>query len=84
MLKSSKIKQTLAKLVALPSISNHLTQLDQSNRAVAERLANWLQDTGFVVEIMSLPGHPDKVNVLASLGQGSGGLVLAGTDEIRK
>lgn len=48
-----------------------------------ELLANWLEDTGFRVEIMSLPGAPRKANLIATLGSGPGGLVLSGhTDTV--
>ncbi len=65
-------------LIALPSISSAQPSIDQSNRAVAEQLATWLQPLGFRCELLPLPRQPDKCNLVATLGQGSGGLVLAG------
>ncbi|MGB1581273.1 MAG: acetylornithine deacetylase, partial [Nevskiales bacterium] len=72
------LQSMIADLVALPSISSRHPQLDMGNRAVAECLANWLSNLGFACEIQTLDLHPDKVNLIASLGQGDGGLVLAG------
>lgn len=65
-------------LIALPSISSAQAALDQSNRAVAEQLANWLEPLGFCCELVPLPRQPDKCNLVATLGRGDGGLVLAG------
>lgn len=71
-------QQMIAGLIALPSISSFDARLDHSNRPVAERLSEWLSGLGFHCELLPLPNHPDKVNLLATLGQGHGGLVLAG------
>lgn len=71
-------QQMIAGLIALPSISSLNPRLDHSNRPVAERLADWLGTLGFECELLPLPNRPDKVNLLASLGRGTGGLVLAG------
>jgi acetylornithine deacetylase len=38
----------------------------------------WLTESGFAVEIIPLPERPGKANLLATLGSGDGGLVLAG------
>lgn len=73
--------ERLAQLVAQPSISSTSKQFDMSNRGVIELLANWLQPRGFQVEIMDLPDN--KANLIATLGSGPGGLVLAGhTDTV--
>ena len=70
-------------LIGTPSISHIDPNLDHGNRAVIELLANWLEDTGFRIEIMSLPGAPRKANLIATLGSGTGGLVLSGhTDTV--
>ena len=70
-------------LVASPSVSSVSPAFDQSNRAVIDRLAEWLADLGFAVEVMPLPQRPDKANLIATLGRGEGGLVLAGhTDTV--
>jgi acetylornithine deacetylase len=73
----------ISDLIAAPSVSSTNPALDQGNMAVIELLANWLEDTGFDIEIMRLPGEPAKANLIATLGSGSGGLVLAGhTDTV--
>ena len=70
-------------LIRTPSVSSVDPQLDQGNRAVIDLLAEWLEDSGFAVEIMPLPGTPAKANLIATLGSGSGGLVLSGhTDTV--
>ena len=70
-------------LIRLPSVSSAHTAFDTSNRAVIDQLAGWLADLGFRIEIQPLPLQPDKANLIAVLGSGSGGLVLAGhTDTV--
>ena len=65
-------------LVSTPSISSADPALNQGNRAVIELLAGWLEDAGFGVELMPLPGEPACANLIATLGHGPGGLVLSG------
>lgn len=73
----------ISELIAIPSISCVNPALDQSNQAVIELLATWCDDLGFDSEILSVPNQPGKFNLLATLGSGSGGLVLAGhTDTV--
>lgn len=75
----SRIRQ----LIATPSVSSVSPQFDQSNRAVIDLLAGWLEEAGFAVQIDPLPQQPDKANLIATLGSGPGGLVLAGhTDTV--
>ena len=70
-------------LIALPSVSCTTPELDQSNLAVVERLAQWCTDLEFATEIMPVPNHPGKFNLIATLAQGPDGLVLAGhTDTV--
>ena len=70
-------------LVSTPSVSSSDTSLDQGNVAVIEQLSSWLADMGFSVEVMPLPGDSSKANLIATLGSGSGGLVLSGhTDTV--
>jgi len=68
----------LAGLIEAPSVSSVSPEFDMSNRVAAERIAAWLDSLGFEVEVQEIPGHPGKVNVIGTLGQGPGGLVLAG------
>ncbi len=74
----------LQQLVASPSVSSHDPLWDMSNRGVIELLAGWLESIGFDCEILEVPGSKGKkCNLIATLGQGPGGLVLAGhTDTV--
>jgi acetylornithine deacetylase len=65
-------------LIATPSVSSVTPDWDQSNQPLLELLAGWLGDAGFRVEILDIPGHPGKSNLVATLGSGPGGLVLSG------
>ncbi|MDB4976394.1 MAG: acetylornithine deacetylase [Myxococcaceae bacterium] len=79
----SKRIERIARLVAQPSVSSSVPELDQSNRAVIDALADMLDCVGFQVEILPLPNAPHKANMIATFGRGSGGLVLAGhTDTV--
>jgi len=70
-------------LISTPSISSANPDYDQSNRPVINLLANWLSDLGYQTEILTLDSQPDKANLIATLGSGPGGLVLAGhTDTV--
>ena len=80
---SLPVLDRIRQLIATPSVSSVSPQFDQSNRPVIELLAGWLEDAGFAVRIEPLPGQPDKANLIAVLGRGPGGLVLAGhTDTV--
>lgn len=69
-------------LVATPSVSSTSPSWDQGNRDVIDLLAQWLSDLGFKIEIQTL-ADPAKANMIATLGTGPGGLVLAGhTDTV--
>jgi acetylornithine deacetylase len=71
------------RLLAAPSVSCTEPALDQGNRAVIDLLAEWTGALGFRVEIQEIPGRPGKANLIAVLGEGPGGLVLAGhTDTV--
>jgi len=77
------VKEMLAQLVALPSISCTSADWDHSNEPVIRLLAEWLQALDFAVEILEVPGMPGKFNLMATLGRGPGGLVLSGhTDTV--
>lgn len=73
----------LAALVRSPSVSCTSAALDRSNLGVIHHLAEWLEDLGFTSRIVTLPDKPGKANLIAKLGSGEGGLVLAGhTDTV--
>ena len=84
-------------LLRLPSISSTNPSIDMSNQPVVDYLAEQLSDRGFQCELMPCgqsangegadiakpDGNGNKVNLLATLGTGPGGLVLAGhTDTV--
>ena len=86
-----KLIQNLQDLIALPSISSDNPKLDTSNRAVIDLLAERLADLGFAIDIQTVTDGSangadsvnSKFNLIATLGSGSGGLVLAGhTDTV--
>jgi acetylornithine deacetylase len=78
-----QITQRLTELVACASVSSTDPSWDQGNRAVVELLAQWLEPMGFALEFMPVNADGSKVNLIATLGSGPGGLVLAGhTDTV--
>ncbi|MFP4603237.1 MAG: acetylornithine deacetylase, partial [Halochromatium sp.] len=72
------LRQMLEALIAAPSVSSVDPALDQSNRPVLDLLAGWLEDAGFRVEILPLPGQPEKANLVATLG----GQAQPGMDQV--
>lgn len=77
------IRDMLEALVATPSISSVSPQWDQSNEPVIALLADWLESLDFRVECSAVPDAPGKYNLIATRGQGPGGLVLSGhTDTV--
>ncbi|OYD24391.1 acetylornithine deacetylase [Oceanimonas baumannii] len=70
-------------IIALPSISSTDSSWDQSNEQVIRLLGDWFSQLGFEVDITELPDLPGKFNLLATKGEGDGGLLLAGhTDTV--
>ncbi len=71
------LRELLAGLIESPSVSAVSPALDMSNRALIERLAGWAESLGFRCELLptAREGH---WNLIATLGSGPGGLVLAG------
>jgi acetylornithine deacetylase len=76
-------------LISRPSISSANPKLDTSNAPVIEYLAECFHDLGFRTEIIESPAtsaltrHNKKLNLIATRGEGAGGLVLAGhTDTV--
>ncbi|MDF2178690.1 acetylornithine deacetylase [Aliiglaciecola sp. CAU 1673] len=65
-------------IIASPSISAFEEHLDMSNRPLIDLLATWLGDFGFDITIQHVPHARNKYNMLAKLGSGEGGLLLAG------
>jgi len=78
-----QIIRQLRALVGTASISSTDPSWDQGNRGVVELLAAWLGDLGFATEIIDVSEDGRKANLIATLGSGPGGLVLAGhTDTV--
>ena len=70
-------------IIAIPSISSTDPAWDQSNQGVIQLLADWFSQLGFQCDITPLPDLPGKFNLVATLGSGDGGLLLAGhTDTV--
>lgn len=80
------MKDSLAQLIAKPSVSSIDARLDQSNLGLVELLAEWLTELDFKVELMPVVGANSgikKFNLIACLGEGKDGLVLSGhTDTV--
>ncbi len=76
--------EMLDTLVSTPSVSCTDADIDRSNAAVIEHLANWLDELSFDVEVIPMPDVPGKANLIARRGgTGPDGLVLAGhTDTV--
>ncbi len=76
-----ELLEMIQQLIATPSVSCVNPAIDQSNLPVIHLLGNWLSELSFNVEI--LPVAEGKANLIATLGSGTGGLVLAGhTDTV--
>ena len=80
--KSPDIRYLIHQLLSTPSVSCTSPEIDQGNRPVINLLANWFDALGFQCEIQAL-AHQNKANLIATLGTGNHGLVLAGhTDTV--
>ena len=81
MAKLPPLRDRVAQLIGIPSISSTQAGLDQSNEGVVAILFDWFQDLGFTCE--TVPVSDGKVNLIATLGHGANGLVLSGhTDTV--
>lgn len=70
-------------LIAIPTISSDDPKWDHSNLPLIQLLAERFASLGFKIEINELETSPGKFNLVASLGEGEGGLLLAGhTDTV--
>lgn len=73
----------LQELIASPSVSSVSPEWDHSNEGVIDSLASWYESAGFRVEKQVLPESRGKYNLVATIGSGPDGLVLAGhTDTV--
>ncbi len=73
-----QFSHALSQLIACPSISSMDESWDQGNAQVINLLATWFEILGFDVQIQAVPETRNKFNMLAKLGSGEGGLLLAG------
>ena len=81
--KITDLKWLINQLLSTPSISCTAKSIDQGNRQVIDLLANWFESIGFHCEIQTLEHDKNKANLIATLGSGNNGLVLAGhTDTV--
>ena len=69
-------REMIARLIATPSVSCVHADMDMSNRAVIELVADWAESVGFDCEIQTIDDK--KFNLVARAGRGSDGLVLSG------
>ena len=73
----------LEKIISLPSVSSTNLELDMGNKRVIDFLAESFESLGFSCEIITSNTNIRKCNLIATLGSGPGGLVLAGhTDTV--
>ncbi|TQQ09075.1 acetylornithine deacetylase [Vibrio cholerae] len=63
-------------LISTSSISSTDARWDEGNEQVIAKLADWLSALGFSIQIEQVA--PNKQNLIAKLGSGEGGLLLAG------
>ena len=85
MRKTPEFEACLAELIAIPSVSSVDPEHNQSNRAMIDTLADYLEALGFDIEIMPVSEEPEKCNLIARLrpDDADGGLVLSGhTDTV--
>ena len=74
-------REMIGELIATPSVSCAHPDIDMSNRAVIDKIADWSESLGFDVEIQDVT--EGKCNLVARAGSGSDGLVLSGhTDTV--
>ena len=69
---------SLSQLIACSSISSTQESWDQGNKNVISLLATWFEQLGFHIEVQQVPNTKNKFNLLAKIGSGEGGLLLAG------
>ncbi|GLQ74526.1 acetylornithine deacetylase [Vibrio penaeicida] len=63
-------------LISTSSISSSDASWDEGNSEVIAKLATWFNDLGFETDVVEV--EKGKHNLIAKMGQGEGGLLLAG------
>ncbi|MDZ7747847.1 MAG: acetylornithine deacetylase [Halofilum sp. (in: g-proteobacteria)] len=72
-------REMIARLIAQNTVSSRGDPaLDHSNQAVIDLLADWAEGCGLRVRVTDVPDKPGKHNLVATLGDGPGGLALGG------
>lgn len=80
---SKTLRERLDRVVSLRSISSSNPAIDTSNKSIIDYLASQFEALGFSCEIIPSDSTGNKFNLIASIGTGPGGLVLAGhTDTV--
>jgi acetylornithine deacetylase len=83
MIAPPKPLEMMTRLIEIPSISSVKPERDMGNRPAIDLLAEWLDGLGYAITIQQIGADPTKANLIATLGQGDDGLVLAGhTDTV--
>ncbi|WP_301097940.1 acetylornithine deacetylase [Otariodibacter sp.] len=83
MKKSINFIHRYQQIIAIPTISSLQAEYDLTNKPLIDLLATWLEDFGFQIEILPVEGSRGKYNLLATYGEGEGGLLFAGhTDTV--
>ena len=75
--KIPNFNDNLGQLIASASVSSVNPVHDMSNAGMINLLGDWLDRLGFKTEVQSV-GVNGKQNLIASIGPGTGGLVLSG------
>ncbi len=77
------LTEMYARLIEAPSVSSVNPAFDMGNETVIDLLASWFSELGFAIEKQLVTSSPDKYNLIARLGEGDDGLILAGhTDTV--
>ena len=77
------MSEMFSQLIAAPSVSSVNSEFDMGNKLVIDLLAGWLSDLGFEIELQEISDQLLKYNLIAKLGTGDDGLILAGhTDTV--
>jgi len=77
------IQHLIKQLLSTPSVSCTSAEIDQGNVHVINLLAGWFESLGFQCEVQVLDNNINKANLIATIGSGNNGLVLAGhTDTV--
>jgi acetylornithine deacetylase len=77
------ISDLIKQLLSTPSVSCTSKDIDQGNLHVIQLLAEWFESLGFDCNSQIVDQDADKANLIATLGSGNNGLVLAGhTDTV--